>query len=186
MLGSSQPCTVFPRRCCVDEPEAHLHPTLARRLGSDLASLALARQTSLIAATHSEEFLMGCVSQVPETAIVRLTLDAGIATARVVPGDQVATLTRDPLLRSAEALKALFSHCLAVCRPTDSLQAPGAPEHCPSWGTQASRRQRRWRCSARTPRGATQPRRHPGGGRLRQYLRTHVSCVTIAVGIGEA
>jgi hypothetical protein len=57
----------------IDEPEAYLHPTLARRLGGDLAALARERRASLIAATHSAEFLMGCVSEVPETSIVRLT-----------------------------------------------------------------------------------------------------------------
>jgi hypothetical protein len=99
----------------VDEPEAYLHPTLARRLGGELASVARQRDASLVVATHSADFLMGCVSEVPETSIVRLTYEASVATARVLDGADVAALTRDPLLRSASALRALFSHATVVC-----------------------------------------------------------------------
>jgi hypothetical protein len=99
----------------VDEPEAYLHPTLARRLGGDLAKIAREREGSLVSATHSAEFLMGCVSEVPETSIVRLTYEAGVSTVRVLDGVEVAQLTRDPLLRSADALRALFSKATVVC-----------------------------------------------------------------------
>lgn len=47
----------------VDEPEAFLHPSLARRLGTNLSRLCRTRTASLLVATHSAEFLMGCPKQ---------------------------------------------------------------------------------------------------------------------------
>ncbi len=99
----------------IDEPEAFLHPTLARRLGERLARTARERNANLMVATHSAEFLMGCVAEVPETAIVRLGYERGVATARPLAGSDVARLVRDPLLRSADALGALFSRAAVVC-----------------------------------------------------------------------
>jgi hypothetical protein len=99
----------------VDEPEAFLHPTLARRLGGLLARTAKARASNLVVATHSAEFVMGCVGEVPETDIVRLTYEQGVATARPLGGADVAQLVRDPLLRSADALGALFARAAVVC-----------------------------------------------------------------------
>jgi hypothetical protein len=99
----------------IDEPEAYLHPTLARRLGEDLARVARERSANLIVATHSAEFLLGCVAEEPETTIVRLTYERRVATSRVLPGEEVAGLVRDPLLRSADALSALFAHAAVIC-----------------------------------------------------------------------
>lgn len=99
----------------VDEPEAFLHPTLARRLGARMARWARDGVGSVFASTHSADFLMGCVSEVPETSVVRLTYDSGHATARPLPGADVARLVRDPLLRSVDALSALFAKAAVVC-----------------------------------------------------------------------
>lgn len=99
----------------IDEPEAFLHPTLARRLGGRLARTVRERDANLMVATHSAEFLMGCVAEVAETAIVRLGYERGIATARPLAGADVARLVGDPLLRSVDALAALFSRAAVVC-----------------------------------------------------------------------
>lgn len=92
----------------VDEPEAFLHPTLVRRLGGDLAAVARERHASLIAATHSADFLMGCVGEVPETTIVRLTYERGVPTTRVLDRQSVSRLVSEPscvrLARSARCL----------------------------------------------------------------------------------
>lgn len=99
----------------IDEPEAFLHPTLATRLGQNLARISSEREANVIAATHSAEFLLGCVTEVPDTTVIRLTYRNGIATARALPGTEVAELTRNPLLRSAQALRALFAEAAVVC-----------------------------------------------------------------------
>jgi len=98
----------------VDEPEAFLHPPLSRRLGGNLARLARAQNASLIVSTHSAEFVMGCLEAVPETQIVRLTYENGVATARSLTGAQVQEMIKNPLMRSTGTLRALFHKCAIV------------------------------------------------------------------------
>ncbi len=69
----------------IDEPEAFLHPPLAKRLGRDLADLATERDASLVVATHSADFLMGCLEANPNVVIVRLTYENRVATSRYLP-----------------------------------------------------------------------------------------------------
>jgi hypothetical protein len=99
----------------VDEPEAFLHPTLARRLGANLARIARERDARLFAATHSADFLLGCIEQVPETTVLRLDYRQRVATSHALTASEVATLSKDPLLRSADALRALFARSAVVC-----------------------------------------------------------------------
>ena len=103
------------RLLLLDEPEAFLHPTLARRLGSEIASVVRDRRAVLVAATHSPEFLLGCLGEVPEATIIRLTYENEVATTRTLAGDAVAALVREPLLRAADALSALFARGAVVC-----------------------------------------------------------------------
>lgn len=98
----------------IDEPEAFLHPTLARRVGAVLSNTARERDASLIVATHSAEFLMGCIQASPELRIIRLTYTGASATARSVEPDEIIGLMNDPLLRSANALRALFHRTVIV------------------------------------------------------------------------
>lgn len=96
----------------VDEPEAFLHPPLARRLGTHLVSAA--NEGTLIAATHSADFLLGCLEAAPDTTIVRLTYDNGVASARSIPGRALTTLMTDPLLRSTRSINGVFHRAVVV------------------------------------------------------------------------
>jgi hypothetical protein len=106
----------------IDEPEAFLHPTLARRVGTVLSTTARDRDASLIVATHSAEFLMGCIQATPELRIIRLTYAANSATARSIEPAEIIGLMNDPLLRSANALRALF-HRAVIVTEADSDRA---------------------------------------------------------------
>lgn len=98
----------------IDEPEAFLHPPLARRLGRSLSALATERGASLISATHSADFLIGCVESAPDTTIVRLTYEDKLATARALTASHLTELMLDPLLRSSGALRGLFHKSVVV------------------------------------------------------------------------
>jgi len=99
----------------IDEPDAFLHPPLARRLGRVLSDESARRGLNLFAATHSEHFLAGCAEAAGETNVVRLTYRNDVASARLLPAADIRTLLRDPLLRSADVLSALFHEGAVVC-----------------------------------------------------------------------
>lgn len=99
----------------VDEPEAFLHPTLARRMGRALTETARERDASLVVATHSAEFLVGCIQATTQLRLIRLTHETARSTARTIEPSEIAGLMNDPLLRSANALRALFHRGVVVC-----------------------------------------------------------------------
>jgi hypothetical protein len=99
----------------IDEPDAFLHPPLSRRLGRVLTDTANKREGNVFAATHDSNFLLGCVQSGKPVNIVRLTYQNGVATARLLPGDQLQEMMQDPLLRSANVLSSLFHQGTVVC-----------------------------------------------------------------------
>ena len=94
----------------IDEPEAFLAPTLSRRMGNLLCELASKRLGNVVAATHSSDFLIGCVESGRPVNIVRLTYDRATdaSTARLLEADRLTVIMRDPYLRSTGMLDALF------------------------------------------------------------------------------
>jgi hypothetical protein len=104
------------RLILIDEPEAFLHPPLARRLGAAVADIAHQRGATVFAATHSPAFLRGCVESAADTSIVRLTYErqANQGTARVLTTSELRPLLAEPLLRSSRALEGLFHRAVVV------------------------------------------------------------------------
>ncbi|WP_143028591.1 AAA family ATPase [Ruegeria marina] len=96
----------------IDEPEAFLHPTLARTLGRQVAEKAGDKQVYI--ATHSADFLMGAVESGVPIRIVRLQYQAGVATARLLDNDTLRRLMNDPMMRSANVLSGLFAQAVVV------------------------------------------------------------------------
>ncbi|MDB4951459.1 MAG: hypothetical protein JWM27_4108 [Gemmatimonadetes bacterium] len=99
----------------VDEPEAFLHPPLTRKLGKRLTQLASERGANVLAATHSPDFVMGCIQSGKRVNIVRITWREGVPSGRLLAADKLQTLMRDPLLRSTGVLGALFHDGAIVC-----------------------------------------------------------------------
>jgi hypothetical protein len=62
----------------------------------------------LFAATHSPQFVMGAIQSGASVDIIRLTYGGGRATARLLPNNEIIKLLRNPLLRSANVISALF------------------------------------------------------------------------------
>jgi hypothetical protein len=98
----------------IDEPEAFLHPVLARKLGGRLTELANDREGNVLAATHSPEFLMGCV-EAGNVNVIRLTYRQEVPSARLLAASDLREMMRDPLLRSTSVLSALFHEGAVVC-----------------------------------------------------------------------
>lgn len=106
----------------IDEPEAFLHPPLARKLGLRLAQLAPERNATLVAATHSSDFIMGCIQSGKEVNIIRLTYKDGQSTALPLHSSELTSLMRDPLLRSTGLLDSLF-HDTVIITESDTDRA---------------------------------------------------------------
>jgi hypothetical protein len=98
----------------VDEPEAFLHPSLASKLAQEVARAALSADKRVFASTHSPQFVMGCIQSGSPVNIIRLTYRDGVATARILPSDEILELMRHPLLRSTGLLSGLFYEFVVV------------------------------------------------------------------------
>ncbi len=103
-----------PLALLMDEPEAFLHPALSFKLGKEVATAIAGTNKRLFASTHSPNFVMGCIQSGAPVNVVRLTYRGGVATARVLPNDEILTLMRDPLLRSTGVLAGLFYEFVVV------------------------------------------------------------------------
>jgi hypothetical protein len=103
-----------PRIVLIDEPEAFLHPPLAQQLGKEIADLAVQTRKNVFVATHSANFVMGCLHAGAAADIIRLTYQNGVATARVLRNAELLRLMRNPLLRSTGVINALFYESVVV------------------------------------------------------------------------
>lgn len=103
-----------PRVILIDEPEAFLHPALASKLALEVANAAKAADKRVFVSTHSPAFVMGCIQSGAPINIVRLTYRSGVATARVLPSQEILELMRHPLLRSTGVLSGLFYEFVVV------------------------------------------------------------------------
>ncbi|MGE0517169.1 MAG: ATP-dependent endonuclease, partial [Hyphomicrobiaceae bacterium] len=103
-----------PKVIFVDEPEAFLHPSIARRLGKELASAARSEGKYVFVATHSADFLMGAIQSGAIVNIVRLTYTNNVATARLLRNQDLKIFMSDPMLRSVGVLSGLFFESVIV------------------------------------------------------------------------
>lgn len=98
----------------IDEPEAFLHPSLARKLGSELSLRAGRPGHRLICATHSADFLMGCIQSGREMHVVRRTYLNNESETRILDSTTLKLLMQEPMLRSVGVLQAIFYSAVIV------------------------------------------------------------------------
>lgn len=98
----------------IDEPEAFLHPPLARRLGREASRLAGENGGQLIAATHSPDFLLGCVESGWPVTVMRMSYADRPAQPRLVDSQQLLRFLNHPLFRSANVVSGLFHDGVVV------------------------------------------------------------------------
>jgi hypothetical protein len=98
----------------IDEPEAFLHPSLSFKLGHEISRASSGSEKRLFVSTHSPNFVMGCIQSGAPVNIIRLTYRNGVATARILPNEDILKLMRNPLLRSTGVLNGLFYEFVVV------------------------------------------------------------------------
>ena len=103
-------------RCIlIDEPEAFLHPALARLLGRQLATRAAGTdRMRVFVATHSADFIMGAIESGVSVNIVRLQFQSGVSEVRLLANETLRQFMNDPILRSANVMSGLFSKSVVV------------------------------------------------------------------------
>lgn len=92
----------------IDEPEAFLHPPLARKLGKNLSTLTNKNKGALFASTHSPDFLMGCLQGESSTRVIRMEFSNGKSRGRMVDTNELEKLFVHPLMRNTNVISALF------------------------------------------------------------------------------
>ena len=95
------------RTILIDEPEAFLHPPLARKLGRQLTSNLKAGEC-LMASTHSPDFLIGCLQASSNVRVVRLEYSNGKSKGQIVNSEVLTKFFKTPLMRSSNVISALF------------------------------------------------------------------------------
>lgn len=98
----------------IDEPEAFLHPPLARKLGLRVTEIARESDANILMATHSADFVMGCIESGSPINIVRLTYNQGKAKANILEHTELLSLMSDPMLRSTGIISSLFHNKVIV------------------------------------------------------------------------
>jgi hypothetical protein len=100
----------------IDEPEAFLHPPLARKLGYQLSKIISTRPIggTLMASTHSPDFLMGCLQASQAVRVVRLEYSNSKSKGTIVDSNALRALFKKPLMRSANVISALFHDGVVV------------------------------------------------------------------------
>lgn len=92
----------------IDEPEAFLHPPLARQLGEMIGESQSENKTVFIA-THSVEILKGILSKCQDVSVIRITQPIPHKNeVKLVNQDVLNTILQNPLLRVSRVLEGIF------------------------------------------------------------------------------
>ena len=98
----------------IDEPEAFLHPPLARQLG-ELIGESDNEDMQIFVATHSVEVLKGILSKCHEVNILRITQPAPKTNEiNIIKNDLLATILHTPLLRVSRIMEGLFCEKVVI------------------------------------------------------------------------
>ena len=102
----------------VEEPELHLHPETARRLGEWLAGHIAEQSCQLFLNTNSEPFLAGLFDQGVSVTLVHATSASGATHLTAIEPATAAALGTEPQLAHQHALSCVFSDGIAIVPDT--------------------------------------------------------------------
>lgn len=129
-----------PALLLLDEPEAFLHPPLARKLGKVISKLIDSdKSKQIFIATHSADFIMGCIEAHVPMNLIRLTYENEQSTFKPIDQKILLKIMSNPLLKSTNILKAIFYQKVIVTE-SDSDRAfyeeinSRLLEYHPQWG----------------------------------------------------
>ena len=105
----------------IDEPEAFCSPPKARQLGRVLSQIAKARDISLIVATHSAQFLLGCLDEAQDdTSVIRLTYNGDFGTTHGLESKEIQEIAKNPVLKHSHVIQAMFHSAVIITDSDDT------------------------------------------------------------------
>ncbi len=99
----------------IDEPEAFLHPSQARRLGYLLAQSAEKLKRQVIVATHSSDIIKGAINSSYKIAVCRIERNNQSNNAYLLKSERLEEFWSKPLLQSTSAIHGIFHKGAVVC-----------------------------------------------------------------------
>jgi len=99
----------------IDEPEAFLHPSQARRLGAILAKSAKKLKRQIIIATHSSEIIQGALTSGGKVSVCRITKTGSENHVSILKSKELKQLWSKPLLQSSSAIDGVFHRGVIIC-----------------------------------------------------------------------
>ena len=92
----------------LDEPEAFLHPPLARQLG-EMIGESCNEETTIFISTHSVEILKGILSKNQDVNVIRITRSIKDKNSfNILNSKTLETILHTPLLRVSRVLEGIF------------------------------------------------------------------------------
>lgn len=103
-------CSLFSKNSdiiIIDEPEAFLHPPLARKLGEIIANLNL-ESKQIFLTTHSADFLKGILTNPIKVNIMRISKEDNNFDISLFENKDLMKVINDPLLSASRVIEGLF------------------------------------------------------------------------------
>ena len=97
----------------IDEPEAFLHPPLARQLGEIIGQSANENR-QIFVTTHSSEILKGILSTCTDVSVIRITRKEDSNEITILEKEKLLEIIRTPKLRVSKILEGLFCEKVIV------------------------------------------------------------------------
>lgn len=92
----------------IDEPEAFLHPPLAKKLGGIIGMLAKSQEKQVFISTHSSDFLMGCIEASTQANLIRFTYENNVGNTKMINPKRLQVMMKTPILRNTNVIDAIF------------------------------------------------------------------------------
>lgn len=97
----------------IDEPEAFLHPPLARQLG-EIIGESSSDSKQIFIATHSSEILKGILTTCNDVNIVRITRQGNVNNIKLLENEELKYIIKTPKLRVSKILDGLFCEKVVI------------------------------------------------------------------------
>lgn len=98
----------------LDEPEAFLHPPLAKQLG-EIIAYSSDNNKQIFISTHSVDLLKGILNVNKDINIIRITRDGNTNQFNLLEKEKIEDIISDPLLSSSNVLNGLFCEKVYIC-----------------------------------------------------------------------